>query len=99
VAASPRPGPRAAPDPQHLPLRLPQVLGSDGRDLRPVYTAATEAATEERFAEYTATWGTQYPAIVALWRSAWSDFVPFLDYDVEIRKVICSTNAIESINA
>ena len=44
-------------------------------------------------------WGGQYPAIVALWRSAWSEFVTFLDYDVEIRKVICSTNAIESLNA
>jgi putative transposase len=34
-----------------------------------------------------------------LWRNAWSEFVPFLDYDPEIRRVICSTNAIESINA
>jgi transposase-like protein len=31
-----------------------------------------------------------------LWENAWSEFVPFLDYDVEIRKIICSTNAIES---
>ena len=38
-------------------------------------------------------------ALSRLWRNAWSEFVPFLDYDVEIRKVICSTNAIESINA
>ena len=44
-------------------------------------------------------WGTPYPAISRLWRNAWSEFVPFLDYDVEIRKIICSTNAIESINA
>jgi hypothetical protein len=43
--------------------------------------------------------GEQYPAIIGMWRSAWSEFVPFLDYDVEIRRVICSTNAIESINA
>ncbi|WP_339123539.1 IS256 family transposase, partial [Pseudonocardia sp. D17] len=69
------------------------------KDLRPVYTAPTEAAAEARFAEFTDTWGGQYPAIIALWRSAWSEFVPFLDYDVEIRKVICSTNAIESLNA
>ena len=34
-----------------------------------------------------------------LWENAWSEFVPFLDYDVEIRKIICSTNAIESLNA
>ena len=69
------------------------------KDLRPIYTAPTEAAAEARFAEFTERWGTQYPAITNLWRSAWSEFVPFLDYDVEIRKVICSTNAIESLNA
>ena len=34
-----------------------------------------------------------------LWRLAWAEFIPFLDYDVEIRRVICSTNAIESLNA
>lgn len=34
-----------------------------------------------------------------LWRSAWNEFIPFLDYDVEIRKIICTTNAIESLNA
>jgi transposase-like protein len=36
---------------------------------------------------------------VRVWENAWSEFVPFLDYDVEIRRVICSTNAIESVNA
>jgi transposase-like protein len=69
------------------------------RDLRQVYTAPTEAAAKERFVEFTATWAGQYPAIVRLWENAWSEFVPFLDYDLEIRKVICSTNAVESINA
>ena len=69
------------------------------KDLRPVYTAPTEAAASARFDEFTEQWGALYPAIITLWRSAWSEFVPFLDYDVEIRKVICSTNAIESINA
>jgi transposase-like protein len=69
------------------------------KDLKPVYTAPTEAAALARFEEFTDTWGGTYPAIIALWRSAWSEFVPFLDYDVEIRKVICSTNAIESLNA
>ena len=69
------------------------------KDLRPIYTAPTEAAAKERFTEFTGKWGTQYPAIVRLWENAWSEFVPFLDYDVEIRKVICSTNAVESINA
>lgn len=69
------------------------------KDLRPVYTAPSEAAAKERWGEFAAKWGQQYPAIVRLWENAWSDFVPFLDYDVEIRRVICSTNAIESINA
>jgi putative transposase len=69
------------------------------RDLRPVYTAPTEAAAKERFTEFAATWGQQYPAIVRLWDNAWAEFVPFLDYDVEIRRVICSTNAVESINS
>ena len=69
------------------------------KDLRPVYTAPTEAAASARFEEFTERWGGAYPAIVALWRNAWPEFVPFLDYDVEIRRVICSTNAIESVNA
>jgi transposase-like protein len=69
------------------------------KDIRPVYTAPSESAAKERFTEFTATWGAQYPAIIRLWENAWSEFVPFLDYDVEIRRVICSTNAVESLNA
>jgi transposase-like protein len=69
------------------------------RDLKPVYTAPTEAAARERFGEFEAKWATKYPAIGRLWRNAWTEFAPFLDYDVEIRRVICSTNAIESLNA
>ncbi len=69
------------------------------RALRPVYTAATEDAATERFMEFAETWGKKYPAIVKLWSDAWAEFVPFLAFDVEIRKVICSTNAIESVNA
>jgi transposase-like protein len=67
--------------------------------LKPVYTAATEAAARERFGEFAKTWGGRYPAIVRLWDNAWSEFVPFLAFDTEIRRVICSTNAIESVNA
>jgi putative transposase len=69
------------------------------KELRPVYTAPTEAAAATRFAEFTDRWGGRYPAIVRLWQSAWDEFIPFLDYDVEIRRILCSTNAIESINA
>jgi putative transposase len=67
--------------------------------LRPVYTAPTEAAAMERFLEFCETWGERYPAIVRLWENAWAEFVPFLSFDVEIRKIICTTNAIESVNA
>jgi putative transposase len=52
--------------------------------LRPVYTAPSQEAAEERFLEF---------------QEAWAEFVPFLHFDVEIRKVVCSTNAIESVNA
>ncbi|WP_285740986.1 transposase, partial [Kitasatospora phosalacinea] len=38
-------------------------------------------------------------AIVRLWENAWAEFVPFLSFDVEVRRVICTTNAIESVNA
>jgi transposase-like protein len=50
------------------------------KDLRPVYTAPSEPAAAERFEEFAATWGGQYPAVVRLWRSAWTEFIPFLDY-------------------
>jgi putative transposase len=69
------------------------------KDLRPVYTAVNAEVAALRFEEFTETWGGKYPAIITLWRNAWEEFIPFLDYDVEIRRVICSTNAIESLNA
>jgi putative transposase len=69
------------------------------RDLKPIYTAPTAAAARDRYEEFAEKWGKPYPAIKTLWDNAWSEFIPFLDYDVEIRKVICSTNAIESLNA
>jgi putative transposase len=69
------------------------------RDLKPIYTAATEAAALDRFAEFCGRWEAKYPAIVKLWENAWAEFVPFLSFDDEIRTVIYTTNAIESVNA
>ena len=69
------------------------------RDLRPVYTAVNEADAASRLDEFHDIWGQKYPAIKGLWSSAWAEFVPFLDYSPEIRRVIYSTNAIESLNA
>jgi putative transposase len=67
--------------------------------LKPVYTAPSEQAALDRFAEFSETWEPRYPAIVRLWTNAWAEFVPFLQFDTEIRTIICTTNAIESINA
>jgi putative transposase len=69
------------------------------RDLRPIYTAVNADAALAGFDEFADKWAGRYPAVVGLWSNAWEEFIPFLDYDVEIRKVICSTNAIESLNA
>ena len=76
-----------------------QHFDAIAKALRPIYTAPTEAAAMERFLEFCETWGERYPAIVRLWENAWAEFVPFLSFDVEIRKIVCTTNAIESVNA
>jgi putative transposase len=69
------------------------------RDLKPIYTAVNATAARVAFDDLTEKWGPRYPAVIRLWDNAWAEFIPFLDYDVEIRRVICSTNAIESLNA
>jgi putative transposase len=69
------------------------------KDLKPIYTAATEAAALERLADFAGRWEAKYPAIVKLWESSWAEFVPFLAFHAEIRTVIYTTNAIESVNA
>ena len=69
------------------------------RGLKPVYQAATVEQAEERFLEFGEQWGGKYPAIVRLWENAWAEFVPFLQFDREIRRIVCTTNAIESVNA
>jgi putative transposase len=69
------------------------------RDIKPIYTAVNATAARDAFDELADKWGQRYPAVIRLWDNAWAEFIPFLDYDVEIRTVICSTNAIESLNA
>jgi putative transposase len=69
------------------------------KDLRPVCTAASEAEALDRFAAFAGTWENRYPAIIRLWENAWPEFVPFLAFDREIRTLITTTNAIESLNA
>jgi len=69
------------------------------RDVKPIYTAVNAAAARAALDELTEKWGQRYGAVIRLWENAWQEFIPFLDYDLEIRTVLCSTNAIESLNA
>lgn len=68
--------------------------------LRAIYTAPTDAAAEAALTAFEASpLGRRYPAIGRTWRSAWAEFVPFLAFPPEIRKIIYTTNTIESLNA
>jgi putative transposase len=67
--------------------------------LRPIYTAPTaDAAESELLAFAESPLGKKYPATVATWESAWERFIPFLAFPPEVRKIIYTTNAIESLN-
>ena len=67
--------------------------------MRAIYTAPTVEAAEARFAEFAAEWEQFYPARIQAWRSVWPEFVPFLEFPTELRKLVYTTNAIESLNA
>ena len=69
------------------------------RDLRPVYTATDEAAAAAALEDFAATWQDRYPAIIKLWRAHWAEFTPFLAFPPGVRRVIYTTNLIESVNA
>jgi putative transposase len=67
--------------------------------LRPIYTAATEHAAGQELDIFEGSkWGTKYPATVRVWRAAWDRFIPFLEFPPAVRKIIYTTNAIESLN-
>jgi putative transposase len=66
------------------------------RDVKPIYTAVNAAAARAALDDLTEKWGQRYGAIIRLWENAWEQFIPFLDYDIEIRKVLCSTD--ENVN-
>lgn len=67
--------------------------------LRRIYTANTPADAEKEFEGFAAVWEDRYPAMIKSWRSAWGEFTPFLDFPQPIRKMIYTTNAIESLNS
>jgi len=66
--------------------------------MRTIYTAPTVEAAELALTDLDGEWGRQYPGVIDVWRRAWNEFIPFLDYPVELRRVVYTTNAIESIN-
>jgi putative transposase len=69
------------------------------RDLRPVYAAADETSAAAALEAFAAAWEGRYPAIVRLWRAHWQEFIPFLAFPPEVRRVIYTTNLIESVNS
>src|SRR3954468_2882086 len=66
--------------------------------LRPIYTAPTIEAAISAMDTFELEWGDRYPGIVKVWRAAWEQFTPFLRFPPEIRKVVYTTNLVESIN-
>lgn len=67
-------------------------------DLRAVYGAATLADAEQTLERFAARWDAKYPAISPSWRADWARLTVFFDYPPEVRKVIYTTHAIESLN-
>ena len=80
--------------PLHRPSDTPVAAA-----LRPIYTAANAAAARTELDTFTdSTWGKKYPHAVATWNAAWDRFIPFLAFPPELRRVIYTTNSIESLN-
>ncbi len=69
------------------------------KDLKKVYKAATVEAAEQALDAFEEAWGQQYPMAAKSWRSRWENVIPFFGYPEPIRKVIYTTNAVESLNA
>ncbi len=68
-------------------------------ELRAIYTCPGVDAAEQRFLEFEEKWKEKYPAVISLWRNSWEQFTTFLAFPQEVRSVIYTTNAIESLNA
>ncbi|WP_446810954.1 IS256 family transposase [Methylomonas sp. 2BW1-5-20] len=67
-------------------------------DLKQIYQSATVAEAEQKLAEFEVQWNEAYPPIAQIWRRNWDRIIPFFDYPPEIRRIIYTTNAIESVN-
>lgn len=67
-------------------------------DLKPIYQAITEEEAQEALESFEAKWGKNYPKIAKSWYNNWDNLMIFLQYPEAIRKIIYTTNAIESLN-
>ena len=67
-------------------------------DLKSIYRAATVEEAARQLAEFASQWDSQYPSISALWRRNWQGGIPFFQFPPDIRKIVYTTNAIESLN-
>jgi putative transposase len=66
--------------------------------LKRIYQSSTAEEAEQKLTEFEREWGETYPSIAQIWRRNWNRIIPFFDYPPEIRKIIYTTNAIESVN-
>ena len=69
------------------------------KQMRAIYTAPTIGAAEAHFDVFAEQWEELYPAMIRSWRVAWDEFVPFLEFPEELRRIVYTTNSIESLNA
>ena len=67
-------------------------------DLKPIYKAATADEAERQLSEFEEKWKKKYPAISRLWREHWERVIPFFAFPAEVRKIVYTTNAVESLH-
>ena len=80
---------------RHVPWKERRTVA---KDLKEIYTALNEESALQALQEFEARWGDTYPMVVRSWRSNWERIIPFLAFPQDIRRVIYTTNAIESLN-
>ena len=68
------------------------------KDLKQIYQATDDPAAEKALSDFESEWGQKYPSIVPSWRRAWQEVIPFFAFPLSVRKIIYTTNAIESLN-
>ena len=73
--------------------------GQITKAMRAIYTAPTVEAAEAQFEAFRDGWAATYPAMIRAWENSWNEFVPFLEFPPELRRVVYTTNAVESLNA